>query len=138
MSPRYRVAASVGGWLMCRMDDLTERLRHKVVPAAPVPFDAAGNIQVDPMERYAGWVSRQSIGAVALWAHTGRGLCLSAAQRSVVLSTWLNALGDTPVICGVGTPESAPLPQNPRARTDRVTELAVSMAVQARDGGAAP
>jgi len=119
------------------MSDLIDRLRHKVVPAVPVPFDNQGEIDGTGMLRYAQWVVSQPVGAVAVWAHTGRGLLLSESQRAQVLETWRGTLGSTPIICGVGAPESERIPEDPRARTDSVMELTVSLAEQARAGGAA-
>ncbi|UCD23982.1 MAG: dihydrodipicolinate synthase family protein [Gemmatimonadota bacterium] len=119
------------------MTELTDRLRHRVVPAVPVPFDVDGGIDDAAVLQYAQWMATQPVGAVAVWAHTGRGLLLSESQRARVLEMWLGALKETPIICGVGAPDTEELPTDPRARTDRVIELAVSVAAAARDGGAA-
>ena len=70
------------------MVDLRQRVRQRVVPAVPVPCDAEGAIDQAAHRRYVAWMAGQSVGAVALWAHTGRGLHLSDEQRALVLRTW--------------------------------------------------
>ncbi len=119
------------------MNSLVRRLRHTVIPAVAVPFDRAGAIDTEAMNLYARWMAVQSIGAVAVWAHTGRGLRLTSSQRALVLSAWREVVDSTPVICGVGVPPGEPLPGSSGARTDRVIDLSVAMAELARDGGAA-
>jgi 4-hydroxy-tetrahydrodipicolinate synthase len=118
------------------MPSLIDRLRHKLVPAVPVPFDAAGMIDSFATRRYSAWMAGQDVGAVALWAHTGRGLLLSDEYRAHTLELWREALDEIPIICGVGAPASEQLPDDPRSRTDRVIELSVSLATSARIGGA--
>jgi len=108
-----------------------------VIPAVPVPFNRDKAIDIPALGRYARWMAAQRIGAVAVWAHTGRGLRLTSSQRALVLSAWREALGSTPVICGVGVPPGEPLPDTPWARTDRVIDRSLAMAELARDGGAA-
>ena len=125
------------GYLICLVSDLIDRLRHKVVPAVPVPFDSRGEIDGTAMLRYAQWMVSQPVGAVAVWAHTGRGLLLTESQRAQVLETWRATLGGTPIICGVGAPGSERIPTDSKARTDRVMELTVSLAEQAVTGSAA-
>jgi 4-hydroxy-tetrahydrodipicolinate synthase len=81
--------------------DVIDRLRHGLVPAAPVPF-VNGQIDEDSQERYATWMSKQTIAGVAVWAHTGRGLYLSQSQREQALSSWRKALPGKLVIAGAG------------------------------------
>jgi 4-hydroxy-tetrahydrodipicolinate synthase len=69
-------------------NDLTGRL----IPAVPVPLSSAGELQERALEDYASWMVGQPIGGVAVWAHTGRGLCLSAPIRDRVLKTWRRLL----------------------------------------------
>ncbi|MFQ5702410.1 MAG: dihydrodipicolinate synthase family protein [Gemmatimonadales bacterium] len=115
---------------------LVDRLRHSVIPAVPVPFDREERIDTQALEIYSGWMARQAIGGVAVWAHTGRGLLLNDVQRSRVLEVWRGQLGDVPVICGVGVPNAEALPSDAVHRTARVIALSVTMAEQARHGGA--
>ena len=61
------------------------------------------------IERYVAHLSRQPIGGVAVWAHTGRGLWLSETQRAEVLTAWRRGLGgDRFVVASAGcTPPRA-------------------------------
>ena len=115
---------------------LVEQLRGQLIPAVPVPFDGRG-INADAQRRYAHWMAGQPVGGAAVWVHTGRGLFLTAGERAEVLETWRDEAPDLPIICGVGVPRGEDLPADPRARTDRTTQLTVQMAEAARDGGAA-
>jgi 4-hydroxy-tetrahydrodipicolinate synthase len=63
-------------------------LHGALIAAVPVPFDASAKIDVRAQEVYARWMAQQPIEGVAVWAHTGRGLYLSEAQRAVVLACW--------------------------------------------------
>lgn len=119
------------------MSDLEARLRHRVVPAVPVPFARDGRIDADAQTTYVRWMARQRVGGVAVWAHTGRGLRLDDEQRALVLAAWREGLGDAPIVCGVGVPAATVLPSGPRARTDAVIEANVRLAQDARRGGAA-
>jgi 4-hydroxy-tetrahydrodipicolinate synthase len=119
------------------VNDLAERLRGSVIPAVPVPFGPSRELDESAMRRYAHWMAQQRVGAVALWAHTGRGLLLSPIERSLVLDVWREALAATPIICGVGTPQQRDLPKDPAERTKRVIDLTVAMAESAKTAGAA-
>jgi 4-hydroxy-tetrahydrodipicolinate synthase len=68
------------------------QLRGSLIPAVPVPFTTAGVIHTLAHERYVAWMVSQSIGGVAAWAHTGRGLRLSDDERAFVLAAWRKAL----------------------------------------------
>ncbi len=116
--------------------DLRARLERCVIPAAPVPFRADGSIDRDSHRTYVEWMAHQSMGGVAVWAHTGRGLRLSAEERAWVLDAWCQGLRDVPVICGVGVEGSATLPREARALTDTVISSTVDMACAAKRGGA--
>ena len=54
------------------------RIVEKLIPAVPVPFDRDGRLHETGLARYAEWMATRSIGGVAVWAHTGRGLHLAA------------------------------------------------------------
>lgn len=118
------------------MHSLAERLRHSVVPAVPAPFDSRGRLDIAATRQYARWMARQSVGAVAVWAHTGRGLLLSDIDRAQTLEVWREEMAGVPIVCGVGAPSAAALPNDPTARTDRVIDLTVSLARAAKEGGA--
>ncbi len=118
------------------MTGLAELLRGGIIPAVPVPFDAQGEINDPELRRYARWMGQQRASAVALWAHTGRGLLLSIPQRDLVLDIWRESTGTMPIICGVGSPNLEDLPKEPAERTKRVIDSAVEMAETARAGGA--
>jgi 4-hydroxy-tetrahydrodipicolinate synthase len=79
------------------------RIRHGLIPAVPVPFNADANIDVTAQERYAADMAGQPVAGVAVWAHTGRGLHLNRDQRRQVLASWRNTLGAARVVvAGVG------------------------------------
>ena len=82
------------------------RLEWGLVPAVPVPF-RAGTLAEDAQRAYASWMARQNVAGVAVWAHTGRGLHLSAEQRRCVLATWRSALRDKVLVAGAGSLEMA-------------------------------
>jgi 4-hydroxy-tetrahydrodipicolinate synthase len=106
------------------------RLWGRLFPAVPVPFGPDGAVHATGLERYAAWMACQSIGGVAVWAHTGRGLRLSDSVADRVLSTWRQALAaDAVLIAAAG------------ARADRhgdaaVSDSALAMARRAADLGA--
>lgn len=107
------------------------RLWHGLIPAVPVPFTAKGEIDAAAQERYVAWMAGQAIAGVAVWAHTGRGLHLSSAQRRQVLDAWVRGLGATKVVvAGVGgLPEKA-------ADFSGYLASAAAMAREAMDAGA--
>jgi 4-hydroxy-tetrahydrodipicolinate synthase len=112
------------------MHPLVEQLRGTLLPAVVTPMSTDGVIAYDALTAYAGAIAAESIGGVAVWAHTGRGLYLSAADRSKVLETWRQAT-DVPIVAGVGVPRSA------TAQTlQEAADATVAMALQAADGGA--
>jgi 4-hydroxy-tetrahydrodipicolinate synthase len=116
--------------------DLAAAFQDRVIPAVPVPFTTRGAIDRDAQQQYAGWMSRQPIGGVAIWAHTGRGLRLTVDERAMVLSDWRSALGDLPIVCGVGVPRSVRLASTAARRTEQVITHTVRLAEEARLGGA--
>jgi 4-hydroxy-tetrahydrodipicolinate synthase len=111
---------------MLRPDDL----RGKLFPAVPVPLRADGRVHAEAQALYVEHLGAQPIGGVAVWAHTGRGLRLTADQRAEVLTAWKSGLDrDRIVIASAG---GAPGMRNP----DEVVASALSMARQAADLGA--
>ncbi len=115
---------------------LAVRLRRRVTPAVPVPFDAEGRLDEELQSAYVRWMAKQPVGGVAVWSHTGRGMHLSEEQRQQVLDAWCGGVGDIPVIAGVGVPETVALPADPAARTELVMREAVRLTQVAAQGGA--
>lgn len=116
--------------------EFVHAIRQRVIPAVPVPFDADGNIDEQLHGEYIQWMSTQDVGAVAVWAHTGRGRHLSADQRAEVLAAWRSEHEQLPVVCGVGVPESESLPNDVAGRTELAIRKTVDVAEQALRGGA--
>jgi 4-hydroxy-tetrahydrodipicolinate synthase len=81
--------------------EFVRRITGRVIPAVPVPFRSDGTIDLDSQQRYVEYMAGQSVGAVAVWAHTGRGLHLSPQQRQAVLSAWRGGV-HMPIVAGVG------------------------------------
>lgn len=113
-----------------------DAVTHRLVPAVPVPFTTKGQIDEPMQATYVAWMATQPVGAVAVWAHTGRGLLLSDEQRARVLAAWRIGAPHVPIVCGVGVPRAVQLPTDPRARTDAVIDHAARMAHAGRQGGA--
>jgi 4-hydroxy-tetrahydrodipicolinate synthase len=112
------------------MHPLVEQLRGTLLPAVVTPMDTDGVIAYDALSAYAGRMAAEPIGGVAVWAHTGRGLYLSPADRSKVLETWRQAT-EVPIVAGVGVPRSEP------AHTlQEAADATVALALQAAAGGA--
>ncbi|TDD28894.1 dihydrodipicolinate synthase family protein [Kribbella turkmenica] len=112
------------------MHALVEQLRGTLLPAVVTPMDNDGVVAYDALSAYAGRIATEPIGGVAVWAHTGRGLYLSPADRSKVLETWRQAT-DAPIVAGVGVPRAQP------AHTlQKAADATVAMALQAAAGGA--
>ncbi len=114
-----------------KTEECRRRLWQGLIPAVPVPFTPDGRIDVAAQERYIAYMSRQPVAAVAVWAHTGRGLRLSRQQRRLVLESWSQGLGtEKLVVAGVGgTPER-------REDWSAYLASAMEMAGDALDGGA--
>ncbi|WP_405071193.1 dihydrodipicolinate synthase family protein [Kribbella sp. NBC_01510] len=112
------------------MHPLVEQLRGTLLPAVVTPMDSDGVVAYDALTAYAGALTAESIGGLAVWAHTGRGLYLSPADRSKVLETWREAT-DVPIVAGVGVPRSSSAQSLQEA-----ADATVTMALQAAAGGA--
>jgi 4-hydroxy-tetrahydrodipicolinate synthase len=136
--PRPRSVTDATRSLAARARDLARQLDATLLPAVPVPRRATGEVHADAHDAYAEWMARQPVGGVAVWAHTGRGLHVDAQTRDHVLATWRRALRPPAIIvAGCGVPaHGAPLPSDPRTRTDAVIRRTLEMAQAARDGGA--
>lgn len=112
------------------MHPLVEQLRGTLLPAVVTPMNAEGIIAYDALAAYAARMAAEPIGGVAVWAHTGRGLYLSAAERSKVLEIWRRAT-DAPIVAGVGVPRA-----DPAQTLQEAADATVVMAQQAAAGGA--
>lgn len=118
------------------MDSALAHWRHRVVPAVPIPFDQRGIIDSELQRRYAAWMTKQDVAAVAIWAHTGRGLHLREEERAQVLEDWRVTAASVPIVCGVGVHVAARLPADPSTCTEAVLRKTTDMAHQAMRGGA--
>jgi 4-hydroxy-tetrahydrodipicolinate synthase len=113
------------------MHPLVERLRGTLLPAVVTPMDSDGVVAYDALTAYAGALTAQSVGGIAVWAHTGRGLYLSAGDRAKVLETWRQAT-DVPIVAGVGVPKSSEA-QTLQEAADATVELALAAAAGGAD-----
>ncbi len=107
-----------------------ETLKERLIAAVPVTFGRDGGIHSAGLERYAEWMAGQSIGGVAVWAHTGRGLRLSDPDGDRVLKAWRRALpaGCSLIAAAGARPDRREIPD--------VIASARSMARRAADLGA--
>lgn len=83
-------------------DQIKETLTGGLIPAAPVMFDREHRFHERAHETYVNYMRTQPIAGVAVWAHTGRGLHLSAKVARLVIENWREALPKKPLIAGVG------------------------------------
>ena len=105
-------------------------LAGKLIPAVPVPSHATGGLHEQALEAYAAWMVRQPIGGVAVWAHTGRGLCLPVSVRDRVLQTWRKFLpSGSLLVAAAGAPPEQETPS-------LLIEEAHAMACRAAELGA--
>lgn len=81
---------------------VVDHLDAGLIPAVPVPFRGDA-LAADVQRAYAGWMARQDVAGVAVWAHTGRGPRLTEAQRRVTLDTWREALPDRVIVAGAAS-----------------------------------
>ncbi|MFV2117470.1 dihydrodipicolinate synthase family protein [Streptomyces sp. Act-28] len=115
---------------MSATEELAGRLRGTVLPAVLTPMDATGAVDLPALRGYAERVTAGQVGGVAVWAHTGRGLYLSAADRRRVLEVWREA-ADLPIVAGAGVPRELR-----GASPEAAEEAAVAMAAEAAGLGA--
>lgn len=115
---------------MSATEELAGRLRGTVLPAVLTPMDAAGTVDLAALGRYAERIAAERIGGVAVWAHTGRGLHLTAGDRRRVLALWRSAV-DVPVVAGAGVPRALR-----GASSEDAEDAVVAMAAEAAELGA--
>lgn len=101
-------------------------LRHRLIAAPVTPRDSDGRLLPDDLQRYAAALCA-GVDAVCVWAHTGRGLELPAADRARVLAAFRSAT-TAPVLAAVGVPDAAGF--------DAELAATLRMAEQAAAGGA--
>jgi len=71
-------------------------------PAVPAPLRADGSLDPLAQERYVTYMRGQAPSGVAVWAHTGRGLLLTRAQREHVLKSWRSGYPEGLIVAGAG------------------------------------
>jgi 4-hydroxy-tetrahydrodipicolinate synthase len=111
-----------------RAGRLADAMRGALIAAPATPFDRAGRLVGEDLDRYAAAIGG-TVDGVCVWAHTARGLKLTDADRDVVLAAFRAATAG-PVIAAVGSP--------PDAAGDFAAEVAgtARMAERAAAGGA--
>ena len=107
-----------------KAEQVKERLRGGLIPAAPVMFEGGGALHESAHESYLDYLTSQSIAGVAVWAHTGRGLHLLPDIARRVIKDWRQALGDRVLIAGVGPSRHDFLKQDPTSATLDIASLA--------------
>jgi 4-hydroxy-tetrahydrodipicolinate synthase len=109
--------------------EFRSRLTGALIAAVPTPFSADGSVAMDSLERYIASMQSQDVGGVAVWAHTGRGLHLSNAQRRDTLKAWRAGLPDKLIVAGAGGKAEA-------KNDEEYVRSATAMAAQAAGLGA--
>ena len=109
--------------------ELKAALTGGLVPAVPVMFDSEHRFHERAHEAYVSFMGSQPIAGVAVWAHTGRGLLLDHEPARRVMKQWRQAIGDKPLIAGVGARKKESDPQV-------ATSATLTMASAAADYGA--
>jgi 4-hydroxy-tetrahydrodipicolinate synthase len=107
------------------------QIRHRLIPAVPVPFHSSGTIDLDAQKSYANWMSSQPIAGVAVWVHTGRGLMLTASQREEVFSDWRMSLPNHTIVCGAGAIAGASSDSEYISRATTMAKQAATLGAEA-------
>ena len=106
------------------LKQLRTRIEGGLIPAVPVPLDSGGRLHVKAQQAYLRYMERQPVAAVAVWAHTGRGLRLDEDTARTVMRDWREALPDRTVIAGVGS-LGATIPEQGTTETVKMAERAL-------------
>lgn len=106
------------------LKQLRTRIEGGLIPAVPVPLDSGGRLHVRAQQAYLRYMERQPVAAVAVWAHTGRGLRLDEDTARTVLRDWREALPDRALIAGVGS-AGATIPEQATTETVKMAERAL-------------
>lgn len=101
-------------------------LRGSLVPAVPIPHDAAGRPHVDGLVNYSAWLAGFDVAGVAVRMTRGGG---SPEEEAEILAVWRDAFGGRRVVVGIG-------PSPDERRPDRLAATAVERAGRAAEGGA--
>lgn len=112
--------------MSARAGELVRKLDQAAVPAVLTPMTADRCLAATALERYASAIAAEPVGGVAVWAHTGRGPYLSAAERRHVLAIF-RAASTMPLIAGVAPPMD---------NQDDPVESVLAVAEDAAAGGA--
>ena len=106
------------------LKQLRTRIEGGLIPAVPVPLDSGGRLHVKAQQAYLRYMERQPVAAVAVWAHTGRGLRLDEDTARTVMRDWREALPDRTLIAGVGS-LGATIPEQGTTETVKMAERAL-------------
>ncbi|GAA0716435.1 hypothetical protein GCM10008905_00870 [Clostridium malenominatum] len=107
------------------------KINKSIIPAVPIPFNKDGSINTFSQESYVAWMNNQPISAVALWAHTGRGLFISKEQREYIFRSYREGLSrEKMILCGVGALA------NDKISDEEYMDKAYFMALHAKELGA--
>lgn len=116
---------------------LRARLEGALIPAVPVPFDAAGNYQPDAETKLIRYHAASPSAGVAVWVHTGRGLLLPAETRRAVFTSWRRGLSPNQfIIAGVGCSRADSPKEIDELTDDEYIARAVALAEEAKALGA--
>ena len=107
-----------------KAEEVKQRLRGGLIPAAPVIFEESGGLHESAHESYLDYLTSHPIAGVAVWAHTGRGLHLLREVALRVIQDWRQALGDRVLIAGVGPSRYDFLKKDPTSATLVMASLA--------------
>jgi 4-hydroxy-tetrahydrodipicolinate synthase len=110
--------------------DPRDALRNAVTAAILTPFDASGTPHVDAVGPYAASLVSDGVAALAVLAHTGRGLHLSDDVRRAVVRTVRDSV-DVPLIAGIGLPTYGN--DEPSSVERRLVRAGVEMAASGAD-----
>ncbi|MET0132748.1 MAG: dihydrodipicolinate synthase family protein [Kibdelosporangium sp.] len=110
--------------------DPRDALRNAVTAAILTPFDASGTAHVDAVGPYAASLVSDGVAALAVLAHTGRGLHLSDDVRRAVVRTVRDSV-DVPLIAGIGLPTYGN--DEPSEVERRLVQAGVEMAASGAD-----
>jgi len=114
-----------------KAEEVKQRLRGGLIPAAPVIFEGSGALHESAHESYLNYLTSQPIAGVAVWAHTGRGLHLLRDIALRVIQDWRQVLGDRVLIAGVGPSRYDFLKKDPTSATLVMASLAAESGADA-------
>src|SRR5262249_56671597 len=110
-------------------EELKATLTGGLIPATPVMFDRERRFHERAHEAYVSFMNSQPVAAIAVWAHTGRGLLLDDQTARQVLRQWRQGVVGKSLIAGAGA-------RSFQSNPDEATATTLSMASAAADYGA--